>query len=215
MRTRGRTAVLLAAVLLSSSPAHAEPRPKHWFKDWKWWVGEAFIAGIRAADAHSSVTAQANCPACYETNFFLGKHPSTGALAGMAGAGFGILTTLHILSWKYCPDERSRWWRAASYSLVPGVSATAIPGIVHNYSLASQSRPVSLTSPSSATFGRAQRPWAGQAGAEAWVAVPRAEKPAPVPKPLPGCGHTLTLCLAPSLPLAPTPRVDLGMVQPR
>jgi len=148
MRTRG--IALMAAVLLFGSLAHAEPRPKHWFKDWKWWVGEAFIAGIQAADAHSSVAVQANCPACNETNFFLGKHPSTGALAGMAGAGFGIETTFHILSWKYCPDERSRWWRAASYWLVPGASATSIPGIVHNYSLAS---PPKSSPPSSMTFG--------------------------------------------------------------
>lgn len=144
---------LMAAVLLFGSPAHAEPRPKHWFKDWKWWVGEAFIAGIRAADAHSSVTVRANCPACNETNFFLGKHPSTGALAGMAGAGFGIQTTLHILSWKYCPSENSRWWRAATYSLVPGVSAASIPGIVHNYGLSS---PPKSSSPSSMIFGGPQ-----------------------------------------------------------
>jgi hypothetical protein len=150
MRTLLRIATLMAAALFSCSLAHADPRPKRWFKDWKWWVGEAFIAGIMAADAHSSVTARANCPACNETNFFLGKHPSTGALAGMAGAGFGIQTTLHILSWKYCPDEHSRWWRAASYSLVPGVAAASIPGIVHNYGLSSQTK---TASPSSMTFG--------------------------------------------------------------
>lgn len=143
----------MAAVLLSSSLVHADPRPKRWFKDWKWWLGEAFIAGIQAADAHSSVTAQANCPACNETNFFLGKHPSTGALAGMASAGLGIQTTLHILSWKYCPDEHSRWWRAASYSLVPGLAATSIPGIVHNYGLSS---PPKSSSPSSMIFGGPQ-----------------------------------------------------------
>jgi hypothetical protein len=138
MRTRDRIAVLLAAVLLSSSLAHADPRPRRWFKDWKWWAGEAFIAGIRAADAHSSVTARSRCPTCNETNIILGNHPSTGALAGMASVGFGVETTLHILSWKYCPNENSRWWRTASYTLVPGIDAAgSIRGIVHNYGLTS------------------------------------------------------------------------------
>ena len=152
MRTRG--IALMAAVLLFGSLSQAEPRPKHWFKDWKWWVGEALIAGIRAADAHSSVTAQANCPACNETNFFLGKHPSTGALAGFAAAGLGIETTFHILSWKNCPDENSRWWRVASYALIPSVdAAVSIPGIVHNYGLSS---PQKSSSPPSMVLGGPQ-----------------------------------------------------------
>jgi hypothetical protein len=139
MRTHGRIAVLMATVLLSGSLAHAEPRPRRWYKDWKWWVGEALIAGIRAADAHSTVTTHSRCPGCIETNFFLGKRPSTGAVVAISGAGFSLESALHILSWKYCPDERSRWWRAASYALVPGVDAAgSIPGIVHNYGLYSQ-----------------------------------------------------------------------------
>lgn len=147
MRTRGRIAMLMATVLLSGSLAHAEPRPRRWYKDWKWWAGEALIAGIRAADAHSTLTTPSRCPGCIETNLFLGKHPSTGAVVAISSAGFSLESALHILSWKYCPDENSRWWRAASYALVPGVdSAWSIPGIVHNYGLSSQPQPAPSSS---------------------------------------------------------------------
>ena len=156
MRMSGRIAMMMAAVLLAGSLAEAEPRPKHWYKDWKWWVGEAFIAGIRAADIHSSLTARSRCPVCNETNFFLGNHPSDAALVGVGSAGFGIQTTLHILSWKYCPDENSRWWRAASYALVPGADAASIPGIVHNYNLTSQTKPATKPAGSLMTLGRSQ-----------------------------------------------------------
>ncbi len=147
MSTRGRIALLMATALLSASLAHAEPRPRRWYKDWKWWVGEALIAGIRAADAHSTVTTPSRCPGCIETNLFLGKHPSTGAIVAISSGGFGLESALHILSWKYCPNENSRWWRAASYALVPGVDAAgSIPAIVHNYGLSSQSQPAPSSS---------------------------------------------------------------------
>src|SRR5260370_1216569 len=98
MITRGRIALLMATALLSASLAHAEPRPKRWYKDWKWWVGEALIAGIRAADAHSTVTTPSRCPGCIETNLFLGKHPSTGAIVAISTEGFALESALHILT---------------------------------------------------------------------------------------------------------------------
>src|SRR5260370_25455133 len=87
MSTRGRIALLIATALLSASLAHAEPRPRRWYKDWKWWVGEALIAGIRAADAHSTVTTPSPSPRCIETNLFLGNHPTTAAIVAISSAG--------------------------------------------------------------------------------------------------------------------------------
>ena len=154
MRMCSRIAMLMVTVLLAGSLVDAKPSPKRWYKDWKWWVGEALIAGIRAADVHSSMLVRSRCPGCIETNPFLGKHPSNGGLIAMGSAAFGIETTLHILSRKYGHDDNSRAWSFASYALVPGADAAlSIRVIVHNYSLASKPRPAPS---SSMTFGRPQ-----------------------------------------------------------
>ncbi len=195
MRMSGRIAMMMAAVLLAGSLAEAEPRPKHWYKDWKWWVGEAFIAGIRAADVHSSLTARSRCPVCNETNFFLGNHPSDAALVGVGSAGFGIQTTLHILSWKYCPDENSRWWRTASYSLMPGAAAASIPGIVHNYGLTSQPKPAS---PTAMILGRDQSSISRTAHLINMPSlIERGDRHLFIPpEQFSECGHGLRFCLA-------------------
>jgi hypothetical protein len=211
MRTRGRIAMLIAAVLLSGSVAHAEPKPRRWYKDWKWWVGEALIAGIRVADAHSSVTVRSRCPGCYETNFLLGKHPSTGALVAMSSAGLGVETTLHILSWKYCRNEDSRLWRAVSYSLVPAITAVSIPGIVHNYGLTSQPKPAPI---SSTAIGQIQLVRPMQTERDVLILKPHRDFGKPVffcPKQFSGCGHSLALCI-PYPSNRPSSHIELSSV---
>src|SRR5215467_3764246 len=127
-------------------PDRTKVWPRHWYKDWVWWVGEGVIAGLQAADAHSTIAARSSCPTCSESNLFLGKHPSNGAIIGVSGLGFGVATGLHVLGWKACPDlnRRSHAWRIACNATVPAIGAgIKIPGIIHNYNLASPSTPTS------------------------------------------------------------------------
>jgi len=218
MTPRSRLGTLLVVLLLTNGGAQAQHRwndkPRHWYTDWKWWVGEAAIAGIRFADAHSTALARSRCAGCIETNPIIGKHPGNGDIIALSSVGFGIETALHIASSVHCPDVNwdSRPWRIACDALMPGIDAAiSVPDIVHNYSLASQSKSVSLTSSSTVMFGQAQFRRAARARGQAWVVAPRREKPLLPPKWFPGCGHNLKLCLAPSLPIAATSKVNLAL----
>ena len=98
-------------------------------------------------------------------------------------------------------------------ALLPATDAAiSVPGIIHNYSLVSQSKSVTLTSSLSATFEQVRLRMAAHATGEAWALVPRGEKPLFLPEPFPG-SHSPTLFLTPPLPIAATPKVDLSRVQ--
>lgn len=143
-----RVVISLLILILTCSISQANGRQRHWYRDWKWWVGEAIIAGFSFADAHSTARGLPQCPGCFETNPLLGKHPGTARIVAFSTAGFGVESALHILSWKYCPYEESSKRSLICYALVPGEkTALTIPTIIHNYSLGSKPLPSSsLTS---------------------------------------------------------------------
>ena len=121
--------------------------PKHWYKDWEWWAGEAVLAGERLGDTYTTVN---RCKGCLESNPVVGKNPTNARVITLSMVGVGVLTSLHALSWKACPDvnRRSRVWRFACNAWVPGISSgLSIPTILHNNHLNNSAATRSSTSP--------------------------------------------------------------------
>jgi len=188
MKLSSRVASVLVVLLLTASLAQAqyqsEGKHRHWYTDWKWWVGEAAIAGLRAADGHSTARARSRCTGCVETNPFLGKHPQNGGIIAISSVGFAIETGLHIASWKNCPSE-SRAWQIACASLAPGIDAAiSLRGIVHNYSLGSRPKSVLPSSSSLTRFGQTQFLRPMQTERDGWIMLANGgtEKPLFLPK---------------------------------
>ncbi len=121
-------AALLALFLLAPL-AQAKP----WYKQRKFWVGAAVIAGCMAADAHSTLNARRGL---VETNPALGARPDTGSVVALSSAGFALEFTLHALSYHVEEGDPSKTWRFIGHWWSP-VAAVAIPGrsAIHNYRL--------------------------------------------------------------------------------
>jgi len=119
---------IVAALLLI--PAQLEARPKHWYKDWKWWAGEAVIAAAIAADAHSTASRP---PGYIESNWAFGRNPSNRRVAGISLGYFGIQTALHAGAWHFSHHvpttdpqiyvEDRLGWRIFGYAGVPATVA--------------------------------------------------------------------------------------------
>jgi hypothetical protein len=132
------TVVGMTMCLLTAA-ASAEARPKHWYKDWKWWAGEAVIAGAFVADSYSTSLAQSRRVGI-ETNPFLGPHPNNGAIARLSLTGFAIETTLHAYMW-HLSNEDTKGWRAFGYTAVPGAGAVILGrSAAHNFKLVDNSK---------------------------------------------------------------------------
>lgn len=137
------TICAVLALLLASSAA---ARPKHWYKDPKWWAGEALIGAAIAADAHS--TSRGVGMGLVESNTWaLGARPSNTRIAGISLGYFAIQTALHASAWHvthHVPlaDSCSEWidpptgrkisrctefdqdrlgWRIVGYTAIPAV----------------------------------------------------------------------------------------------
>ncbi len=132
MTAKIRIATAAILLLLLQNVAEATP----WYKSWKWWVGEAVIAGSLAADAHSTVYGISHCPSCKESNSFIGPHPSTLDIASLSAIGFGMETGFHILGRHVLKDDPSPAWQVISYTAIPALNvAIFTPGIIRNYGL--------------------------------------------------------------------------------
>jgi hypothetical protein len=125
---------LCAGLFLLLAATNAEAKPKHWYKDWKWWVGEAVIAGAFVADAHSTSLAQSRHVGI-EGNPFLGPHPDNKAIVGLSLTGFAIETGLYAGCWHFSHDD-TKPWRILGYTGIP-VGGVVILGrsAKHNYEL--------------------------------------------------------------------------------
>jgi hypothetical protein len=128
-------------------PERSNVWPTHWYEDWEWWAGEAVLAGEEFGDSYTTAN---RCKGCQETNPLLGHNPSNSQIIALSLVSMGISTTLHIVSWKVCPDvnRRARSWRFACNAFIPGISsAIKIPVILHNSHLDnSAARPSSTSS---------------------------------------------------------------------
>ena len=181
--------------------------PEHWYKDWEWWAGEAVLVGERFGDTYTTVN---RCKGCLETNPLLGKNPTSARVITLSMVGAGVLTTMHIVSWKACPDvnRRSRVWRFACNAWVPGISsALSIPTILHNNHLNNRATQSSI-SPASVGGRQSAAP---QQGSLIRTNVPRTNQVLISPKAYEGCLSRLTSCYSPTV--GDSPKVDLSNVQ--
>ena len=111
-------AVLLLLVFAGST----EARPRHWYKDWRWWAGEAVIGAAIAADAHS--TSRGIGQGLRESNTWVfGSKPSNGRIAGISLGYFAFQSTLHAVAWHVERNETNKFWNVAKYTGVPATVA--------------------------------------------------------------------------------------------
>lgn len=122
---------LLCILVLSFLPlaAQAQSKPKHFFQEKKWWIGEAVILASVAVDyAYSS---RAISSGFQEGNILLGPYPSTGRMVGIGFAVAGFWTAVHAGSYEIMKNDPSPAWRNLSLMSTP-IEA----GIIHGYGAA-------------------------------------------------------------------------------
>ena len=112
-------ALLITMALFCGS---ADAKPRHWYTDKKWWIGEAVITAAVVADAHS--TSRGVGMGFTERNTWaFGSRPSNGRIAGVSAGYFAIQTTLHATAWHVERNETNKYWNTAKYVGVPAAVA--------------------------------------------------------------------------------------------
>jgi hypothetical protein len=131
-------AVAVGLFLLIAA-TNVEAKPKHWYKDWKWWIGEAVIAGAFVADAHSTSMAQSRHIGI-ESSPFLGPHPDNKSIVRLSLTGFAIETGIHAGCWHFSHED-TKPWRVLGYTGIP-LEGVLILGrsAKHNYELVDKSK---------------------------------------------------------------------------
>jgi hypothetical protein len=95
-------------------------RPRHWYSDPKFWIGEAVIVGSTYADARTTCNGFGR--GYVEGNpLDRGAH-NCGAAIGILSIGTGIYTGLHIASYRMLQDDTSKAWRGVSLVTVPAIA---------------------------------------------------------------------------------------------
>lgn len=115
-----RLAVLL--VLASVVPACTPARPRHWYKDWRVWAGEAMIVGSLVADGRSTCLGFSR--GLVEGNAIGRGGRSCGQAVSILAVGGGLYTTYHLWLAKLNEDETSKPWRAAGYLSIPVIACS-------------------------------------------------------------------------------------------
>jgi hypothetical protein len=136
-----KLAVMIALAAACAGSANA--RPKHWYTDKKWWIGEAINVGATMADADS--TCRAVRRGAVEQNIILGPSPGCGHVFALEIGAAGYWTCLHILDWHLWdsndPDPHLGL-RVLGYTVIP-VAAAAINGsaAIQNYGVPAPAPP--------------------------------------------------------------------------
>jgi len=124
--------------------------PRHFYADWRWWLGEGVIGLSNALDAHSTCNGF-GYGAIESGDPLIRGTRSSGDVAKVATLSFGIQTTLHALIW-HCSEssfhplhcygmnqdvsKHKTIWQAFELSTMPAIAAGAhIPAAIHNYEL--------------------------------------------------------------------------------
>jgi hypothetical protein len=143
---------IITIIILMASPMSASAAPKHFYRDWRWWIGFGVVAVTDILDAHSTCVAFDKGIAYRE-----GRDPlirgsrSCGDVVKVATLGFAIHTTLHAIIW-HCSessfhpikcygmnDNESRYrniWQPIQLATIPVINmASHLPAAIHNYQL--------------------------------------------------------------------------------
>lgn len=139
MTKQGRVvSCVLVAWLLFAVPASA--RPRHWYTDWKWWVGESVIVTAVVLDGKS--TCDGFKRGLVEGNFVLRGSTSCGKNLGLLVVEGAVQTGLHAESYRLLRDDPSPTWRAVSLVTVPVIACSFhCTAAARNFSLNSHTSP--------------------------------------------------------------------------
>lgn len=122
--------ISLLAILIIARPA--ESAPKHWYRDLKWWAGEAVIVTVTSLDAQS--TCQGFSRGGVESAAILSGNHSCGTEVGVMAGGIAFYTTLHALEWHFGHKDESKIVRDLYPWAIPAVvTAVHLPAAIHNY----------------------------------------------------------------------------------
>lgn len=126
--------ILLITLCALLCGAQVDARPRHWYTDKQFWLGEAVIIGATVADAKT--TCDGFHRGLVEGNpLDRGSH-SCGATIGLLSIGTVVYSTLHIASYRMLQDDDSRRWRALSLVAVPAIAcAFHCSAAIHNANL--------------------------------------------------------------------------------
>lgn len=108
---------LIALFLICALGTSAQP-PRHWYKDKKWWAGEAVILGMAATQGIATSRVKSG------GTFAFGNHTSNAKIALFeAGVNVPVFTGLHIFEWHLGHNDPNKYWRFTSYAAVPAADA--------------------------------------------------------------------------------------------
>jgi len=131
-RFKKRAITLAVGCIIGVVPVAA--RPRHWYTDKWFWVGEGVGVAARTLDCTS--TQQRLSQGYAEGNLLVGPHPGRGAVIGLCVGSEAALTGLHIVSWKYSHNEPSKLWRNVGRWEVPAIQGGVFgSAAARNYSL--------------------------------------------------------------------------------
>lgn len=128
MKTFG---LLLMMVMVAAVAPAAQAKPKHFYQDWRWWIGTAVIGTATVLD-YSSTAHDGSRGLSESNNILLGPHPSSGRLVGVGLADFAFFTALHAGSYELVRNDPNKASQTAGLLDVP-----VIAGAIHGYGFAS------------------------------------------------------------------------------
>jgi hypothetical protein len=125
---------LICALLVCGT---ADARPKHWYTDWKVYVGLGVITGAVIADGQSTCLAFSH--GYVEAGHFgRGNTSCAKATIGVTAAG-ALYGTTYILQARHFEESNSRAWRAISLVALPAIVVAGHgSAAIHNYDLLSK-----------------------------------------------------------------------------
>jgi hypothetical protein len=132
-----RTTLLLLCLVACAQVTMAAPHPIRWANRHKLLIiTSAVMFAASAADAQTSIDAEKRCPACTETNPFVGSHPSSTVLWSFVVAGNSGVT---LLDWRLL--RRNRNADKSFLLTITGLAASLHAcAAYHNSTLASPKR---------------------------------------------------------------------------
>jgi hypothetical protein len=120
----------LCSIIALAIPAKASP---HWYKDKRWWAGEAIIGLSVALDAHSTCQAVGRG---VETSIAFPGPRSCAETAGISLGAFGFYTVLHAAEWHVGHDDPNKVIRGLTPWMIPAaVAPIHLYAAAHNYGL--------------------------------------------------------------------------------
>jgi hypothetical protein len=136
------TRVEIKKEVLPANPLPIAPlalQHKHWYKNYKWWIGTAVIGTAVALDAHSSCRALGQ-PGMGETNLLVIGTPTCWKVSLVEVSAFSFYTAMHVLEYNVSRNDytgyHGRFVETFGLMAIPaGIAVVHISAAVHNYEI--------------------------------------------------------------------------------